>query len=396
MKISTCKNEKSRYSKDWSIKNIEDEGELINIVKSEAYSNAYFKDGKRSQANIIGYHQLLILDIDNDEAHFRIEDCKELFKEKGIKSLIIPSKSHLKSKNGVIKERYRVFCYLDQAIPAEISKEQYKEMMKLIVEDLNMAEHVDNKALFDRARLYYPTHNLEEYFIERTDGTNIELKKYIDKSAQIITDACKNKTVKKIEKKESSTTASTSYIPSTIRYIINKDIYDYDITAISEEIDFEELIHDLECICSSENNNKGTKIKTELSNTYQLFTETMVLHDFKNEVSYNLISYIMNRKESKRVEVLDTLKNYVDIEDYRSISHHWQNAIRSALSTAKNINELKKKLISSLNFQAINIHRDKENIIYIAGKKYHISDFMLPAYKNKQDIIKQFQKNRKK
>jgi len=122
----------------------------------------------------------------------------------------------------------------------------------------------------------------------------------------------------------------------------------------------------------------------------------MVLHDFKNEVSYNLISYIMNRKESKRVEVLDTLKNYVNLEDYRTISHHWQNAIRSALSTAKNINELKKQLISSLNFQAINIYRDKEDIFYIAGKKYHISDFMLPAYKNKQDIIKQFQKNRKK
>jgi len=396
MKISTCINEKSRYSKNWSINNIENEKELIEVVRSAAYSNAYFKNNKRSQDNIIGYHQFLILDIDNDDAHFTIEDCKRVFKEKAIKSLIVPSKSHLKNKNGVIKERYRIFCYLDQVIPADISKEQYKEMMKLIVEDLNMTEHVDNKALFDRARLYYPTHNLEEYFIERTDGADIELQKYIDQSAQAIADKDKNKTVKKIKKGEVSTTTSPAYIPSTIRYTINKDIYDYDITAIGKEIDFEELIHDLEGVCSSENNNKGTKIKTALSNTYQLFTETMVLHDFKNEVSYNLISYIMHKKESKKIEVLDTLKNYVDIEDYRTISHHWQNAIRAALSTAKNLNELKKQLISSLNFQAINIHRDKEDILYIAGKKYHISDFMLPTYKNKQDIIKQFQKNREK
>ena len=394
-KISICKNKKSIYSKDWSIKNIEDECELINIVKSEAYSNAYFKNNKRSQDNIVGYHQFLILDIDNDEAHFRIDDCKRVFKEKAIKSIIIPSKSHLKSKNGIIKERYRVFCYLDQVIPADISKEQYKEMMTLIVKDLEMVDHVDNHALFDRSRLYYPTHNLEEILIKRIDGIDIELQKYIDKSAQIIADANKNKTIKKIVKGEVSTTASPTYIPSNIRYIINKDIYDYDISAISEKIDFEELVHDLEGVCSSENNSKGTKLKTELNNTYQLFTETMVLHDFKNEVSYNLISYILNRKDAKRVEVLDTFKEYVDIEEYKTISHHWQNAIRTALSSANNINELKKQLISSLNFSAINIHRDKEDIIYIAGKKYHISDFMLPDYKNKQDIIKQFQKNRK-
>ena len=397
-KISTCKNEKSRYSKDWYTQDVENEQELINIVKSEAYSNAYFKNNRRSQDNILGYHQFLILDIDNDEAHFTIEDCKTLFIEKGIKSLIVPSKSHLKSKNGVIKERYRVFCYLDQVIPAYISKEQYKEMMKLIAEDLGMTEHVDTKALYDRARLYYPTHNLEEILIEKTPGAKIELQKYLDQSETVLNSVKPKKERKVNTKKETKVEVQTidTYVPSNITYTINRDIWSYNISEMSKEIDFEELIYDTEGVFSSEKESKGTKLRTDIGSAYFLFTETMILHDFKEEMNYNLVSYIKKMKSCNHIEVLDTLKNYVDISSYRTVSDNWGQAMSSALKIAKNAKELKEILISLMNFNAINIHRDKEDIIYIAGKRYHISDFMLADYKNKQDLINQFQKNRKK
>jgi len=226
-KMSLCKNEESVYSKDWFVKDIKDQEELIEVIKNNAYSNAYFKDNRRSQENIIGYHNQLILDIDNDETDFTIADCKKVLKQKGIQALILPSRSHLKSKNGLIKERYRVFCELDQPIPADISKELYREMMALIVKDLDMS-------------------------------------------------------------------------------------------------------------------------------------------------------------------------TYVDIEQFKSVSSRWQNALLEALQVAKNREEFLNKLIKNVNFSCINIHRDKEDVIYIAGKKYHISDFSLQNYKSKQDIIKQFQRNRLK
>jgi len=74
-----------------------------------------------------------------------------------------------------------------------------------------MTEHVDNKALFNRARLYYPTHNLEELLIERTDGANIELQKYIDQSAQILADADESKSIK-IKKRDVNFSVSPVYI----------------------------------------------------------------------------------------------------------------------------------------------------------------------------------------
>ena len=47
-------------------------------------------------------------------------------------------------------------------------------------------------------------------------------------------------------------------------------------------------------------------------------------------------------------------------------------------------------------FEKIRVVKDSEDVIFIAGEKYNISDFELEDYKNKGDIIKIFQENRKK
>ncbi|WP_418641134.1 hypothetical protein [Sulfurimonas sp. ST-27] len=399
-KISLCKNEESIYSKDWFTTSIDSQKKLIEIVKNYAYSNACFKDNKRSQKNIIGYHQLLILDIDNDETDFTIAGCKKVLDQKGMQALIVPSKSHLKSKNGSIKERYRVFCYLDQIISADISKELYTEMMALIVKDLDMNAYIDTKALFDRARFYYPTHNLEEKYITRIPGSLIPLDKYLDQAKNNIQNNTpivkKNKKTKKSHSVDASLNQESTYIAPSVNYTIDKGIYSYDIVAISKELDYESLIHDLEGVCFTEYGNKGTKIKTDMSNTYQHFSESGVIYDFKKDVSYHLVSYIQEIKDCSHTEILELLKDYVDIEQFKSVSSKWQNALLEALKVAKNRQEFLDKLIENMNFTFINIHRDKEDLIYVAGKQYHISDFLLQNYKSKQDIIRQFQHNRAK
>jgi len=178
--------------------------------------------------------------------------------------------------------------------------------------------------------------------------------------------------------------------------MIDKGIYSYDIIAISKELDYEALIYDLEGICFTEYGSKGRKIKTDMSNTYQHFSESRVIYDFKKDISYHIVSYIQHIKNLSHLEILEVLKDYVDIEQFKSVSSRWQNALLEALQVAKNREEFLNKLIENVNFSCINIHRDKEDVIYIAGKKYHISDFLLQNYKSKQDIIKQFQRNRLK
>ena len=111
--ISTSSTEIGYFSKNWIISNYNSTQDLIKIIKTKAYSNAIFKDGRRAGKNIIGFHDLLILDIDNDDTDFTINDCKKLFTSNNIASLIIPSRSHLKNKNSVIKHRYRVICNFD-------------------------------------------------------------------------------------------------------------------------------------------------------------------------------------------------------------------------------------------------------------------------------------------
>jgi len=52
---------------------------------------------------------------------------------------------------------------------------------------------------------------------------------------------------------------------------------------------------------------KGTKLKTEMSNSYQLFTETMILYDFKKDISYTLVTYIKEIKRKNKT-ILYTLR----------------------------------------------------------------------------------------
>ena len=100
--ISTSSTAIGYYSKNWVESKIESTEDLIKVVKTKAYSNAIFKDGKRHSDNLIGFHDYLILDIDNDDTDFTIQDCESLFTSNNIASIIIPSKSHRKNKNGVI------------------------------------------------------------------------------------------------------------------------------------------------------------------------------------------------------------------------------------------------------------------------------------------------------
>lgn len=73
----------------------------------------------------------------------------------------------------------------------------------------------------------------------------------------------------------------------------------------------------------------------------------------------------------------------------------WQEAIIKSLDISINYKEFKENLISIMDFQKINVTVNKEDFIIVAGVKHHISDFGIPKYHTKSDIVKKFQENRK-
>ena len=414
--ISTSSTEIGYFSKNWIISNYNSTQDLIKIIKTKSYSNAIFKDGRRAGKNIIGFHDLLILDIDNDDTDFTINDCKKLFTSNNIASLIIPSRSHLKNKNSVIKHRYRVICNFDKVIPFDISKEIYTTMMELIVKDLHMDKYVDNKALKDLARYYYPSKNLDQILICKTTGKKINLDTYLKKATlqnnkeALIKKiglmrkrskiAAKRRKTAVIGKKSISSSSKRRIpLPSTnnSEFFVYDKIYKYDITEIANNINFMDVISNYEDIIQEEQNSDGIKIKTADKNTYQFFDNKNILCDLKKDnMSFNLYSYIKNNFQCNSIDVLQHMDKYTDISTYRYINEDWQYAIVKSLDVSTNRIEFEANLRDILNFNKVSVMKDNEEIIYITGVKYHISDFELQDYQSKSDIVKKFQENRKK
>jgi len=68
--------------------------------------------------------------------------------------------------------------------------------------------------------------------------------------------------------------------------------------------------------------------------------------------------------------------------------------VLKSLDISINYKELQANLISLMDLKKITINKNEEDIIIIAGKKVHISEFELEEFQNKGDVIKKFKENR--
>ena len=289
-------------------------------------------------------------------------------------------------------------------------------MMELIVKDLHMDKYVDNKALKDLARYYYPSKNLDQILIRETTGKKINLDTYLKKAtlqnnkealikkiglmrkrSKIAAKRRKTAVISKKSVNSSSKSKSPLLATNNSEFFVYDKIYKYDITEIANNINFMDVISNYEDIIQEEQNSDGIKIKTADKNTYQFFDNKNILCDLKKDnMSYNLYSYIKNNFQCNSIEVLQHMDKYTDISTYRYINEDWQYAIVKSLDVSMNRKEFEANLRDILNFNKVSVMKDNEEIIYITGVKYHISDFQLQDYQSKSDIVKKFQENRKK
>lgn len=129
------------------------------------YSAHTFKNGYRKKENAIAGTNLLILDIDDGAT---VEMAKLLFED--YTYLIATTKSHLKEKNGIVAERFRII--FPMANTYDLDSEQYSKFMANIMEDLPI--EVD-KACKDSARCYYASEGEHWY----NEGILFDADKYI-------------------------------------------------------------------------------------------------------------------------------------------------------------------------------------------------------------------------
>jgi len=145
--------------KNWKEKEIKSKLELETLVKTYPYSPFTFKDGYRSSKNTAKM-TALVLDFDNDNKDYLISMQKVVkkLKEKGIKALLVETKSSGKAKNGIVAERFRVIIPITKEIEINLNnREEYTKAMELFTKKLNLYDYLDKGALKDIARMYRPS-----------------------------------------------------------------------------------------------------------------------------------------------------------------------------------------------------------------------------------------------
>lgn len=123
------------------------------------YSPAQFNECKRKSANFKGFADFIVLDFDEGWN----SSLDALFNQwYGFK---VPTKSHMKEKNGIICERYRIILLL--GTPINLSYTSYKRLYKHIIKDLKLSA---DTSCVDATRFYYSAFQPEANCI-RLKGT---------------------------------------------------------------------------------------------------------------------------------------------------------------------------------------------------------------------------------
>lgn len=134
--------------------------DLIKISTTQNWAPGTFKSGRRVLAELRSI-ELLVLDIDEGSS---AQDVSEVLAD--YKHLILSSRNHLKEKNGVVSERFRVILWLNEPITND---RDYKATWKAFKEKLTFP--ID-EACKDSSRFFYPS---PEVLFENPIGKSVDV-----------------------------------------------------------------------------------------------------------------------------------------------------------------------------------------------------------------------------
>ncbi len=382
--ISASNNSSNHYTKDWNKYIIEDKDDFLNLITTQAYSNSIFNyTNYRKNANVIGYGSCIIFDIDNDEgsANITIKEAVNILNEQNIFSLIIPSRSHQldKGKNGT-KDRFRIFIFMHEKfkIPSAISKEAYKSLINNVALEIGIDQFIDPRAL-DISRLYYPSPENHKKSAIEISGNKFSIENSLKEALKIDITLFSNPT--------------TAMSLSSQQHSVKHYIYTYDYEDINTKVDFLALISFAESINYSNQSGSKIKIKTDSNNTYQFFSDSNLLYDFKKMKTFNAISYVKHILNiDKTPYAIEKMENILN-QEFKKVNPAWSDSFLKAMNTAKNHKELTTLLKEYTGFNKITIGNNAEDKIVIGGRSFDIKE-LDTNYTTLSSVVKKFISNR--
>ena len=255
--------------------------ELYKVTKRFSYSNAHFKEGHRKISNIIGFGNLLILDVDN---HY---DANEVAKElTGVKSLIVTTQSHTSQHH-----KFRVIIPTDKLIGQRIGDDLHRELLTVTAEMICGldADKID-RACFGKDRQYAPAANQKHRYIR---GELVKLDALLEAAQRSL----KAKSAIKIEPMKIQTTPSQTQgqYQQKRQYIKEHLTPEFTISILRQK--GLEVRRDGKVIIPGK---KTKAISVDL--------KTGLVRDFANDVSYDPVSILYDiYRDGTLPEITDTI-----------------------------------------------------------------------------------------
>ncbi len=396
LQISICKDPNLNALNKWETVNVANYTELATLMKQYPYSAAQFKNGYRNLENASGSGNILIYDIDNDKGNpqLSINEAKILLETHGISALILPSKSNNKEKpvqkskasyegETHVAERYRIIIPTADSLPNEMEKDTYREFQKLTAKSLGLDQYIDSKALNDKARFYYKSPIVAVPHIVKANA--------VMKIDPFVQQAQSNLNARKAEaEKERQRIAqirrNIANHRQTTGETVSRHLTHADVDKLMS-LQIAELIKHLE---KADEYKEGDYHMLKTDSAKYSVVEENVAHDFKNEVTYNNITYLQKHYKTENLNAIakelerETGESYIktNIEEV-------QRAIEVAMRDAENDRALQEALKEhfGVKYCKLDVQHD---MITIAGREIKLHEIN----QNKEQMIKQFRENR--
>lgn len=383
MKISICKDTNPNALNKWEQVEVTNYTELATYMKQYPYSAAQFESGYRNSDNANSFNNVLIYDIDNDKdtPQLTINQAKELLEKHNISAMILPSKSNNIDKNGHTAERYRIVIPTSTAISIN-DKDTYREFQKITARALKIDSYVDNKALNDKARFYYKS--------------PLEAQPTIIKSNNVLNiSSLENQAISNIKEREEKKAAELLRVAE-----LKKDIKQYQEhnhkkgenltyadTQKIMQLDIRKLINALE---KGEFYKEGSYDMIKTSNAKYSIIDNNVAHDFKNDKTYNSLTYLQYRLNTTNLNNVARELEKITGENYMEVNYpRVKEVVSNARKYSTNDKSFEDSIKNQFNVKYVKLEKDT---ITIADKTIKLEDIQI----SKADIVKNLQDNRKK
>lgn len=383
--LSICKDTNVNALNKWETVEVSNYTDLATLMKQYPYSAAQFEKGYRNLENASGSGNVLIYDIDNDKdsPQLSIEEATTLLEKKGISAMILPSRSHNKEKNGHTAERYRIIIPTADNLPAQIEKDAYREFQKLTAQSLELDRFVDQKALNDKARFYYKSPiGAAPHVIKSSQVMQIDpfvQKAQSNLAARRVEAEQERRRIAQIRRNINKHRQITGEAAS--RYLTHTDVDKLMSLQISE------LIKHLE---KAEEYKEGDYHMLKTDGSKYSVVEENVVHDFKNEVTYNNITFLQKHYKTENLNAIAKELEKETGESYiKTNVEEVQRAIEEAMRDALNDRGLEDALKDRFNVKFCKLDIQKDTV-FIADREIKLHDIN----QNQEQLKRQFKENR--